>query len=160
MVPKQSTSRVMYECFIIFNTNLNQTTGTEKAFPGMPSGFYSGMCSDSPYQQGRLPPLCTTRGGVGTEPTGKLAPTSPTGQTAFHWLWTHRATQEGGISLPGKLLPSPRLACWPEQPSLHAGLGSRTQEAELSQKETDGTTPLHAFLFPNSKDHRGRFAAP
>lgn len=53
----------MYECFIIFNTNLNQTTGTEKAFPGMPSGFYSGMCSDSPYQQGRLPPLCTTRGG-------------------------------------------------------------------------------------------------
>ena len=150
----------MYECLIIFNTNLKaQTTGIEKAFTCMPSGFYSGMCSDSPCQQGQLPPLCTTQGG--TEPTGKLAPTSPTGQTAFHWLWTHRASQEGGIPLPRKLLlPSPRLACWPEQLSLHAGLGSRTQEAELSQKEADDTTPLHVFLFPNSKAHFGRFAAP
>lgn len=80
-IPKQSTSRVMYECFIIFNMNLKtRTTGIEKAFPGMPSGFYSGMCSDSPCQQGRLPPLCTTqRGGGGNRTNGEA------GTHLSHW---------------------------------------------------------------------------
>ena len=56
-----------------------------------------------------------------------------------------------GRGCPGNSYPH---SDWP------AGLGSRTQWAEFSQEEEDGTRALNVLLFPNPEAHFGRFAAP
>ena len=76
----------------------------------MPSGFYSGLCSDSTCQQGWFPPFSSTQGG--TEPARKLAPTSPPGQIALHWLSIHRVTQEREGDLKTPALPQTGLLAW------------------------------------------------
>ena len=48
----------------------------------------------------------------GTETARKLAPTSPPGQIALHWLWIHRVTREGEGDLKTPALPQAGLLAW------------------------------------------------
>lgn len=74
MIIEQSANTVLCECLIILPGNLKtQTPGTEMAFAHMPSGFYSGLCSDSPCQLRLLP--------------------QPRDQTAFHWAWINSSSR-------------------------------------------------------------------
>lgn len=120
---------------LIINGNLKtQMTGIEVAFTYVPSGFYSGLCSDSPYQMGLLTSLCSTQGGM--TPSGSphplLLPISPTRPTAFRWCWTN--------SHPRGRHPIAQQS--PAQPSdspaglsnLHADPSSITHRTELSQE--------------------------
>lgn len=122
------------------------------AFTYVPSGFYSGLCSDSPCQVGLLTPLRSTQGvemNQSGSPHPLLPPISPTRPTAFRWCWTN--------SHPRGRDPSAQQT--PAQPSdlpaglsnLHAGPSSISHWAELSQEVANGTIPLPVFLFAESK---------
>lgn len=147
MLLKQSAHSVMYKSLIIFN----RMTGIEMAFTYMPSGFYSGLRSDSPGQLGLLTPLCSTER-VGSQPASHLANSlSLELDKQSHPRGTHPRAQK----TPTQPSDSPAgLSC------LHSGLTSIPPWTELSQKGAHGTTPLHWFCCQNLKAHFGRFAAP
>lgn len=70
-----SVQTVMHKSLIIFNGNLKtRMTRIEMAFTSMPSGSYSGLCSDSSCQLGLLTPLHSAQ--RRNEPTREPTPTS------------------------------------------------------------------------------------
>lgn len=141
----------MHKSLIIFNGNLKtRMTTIEVAFTYMPSGFYSGLCADSPCQLGLLTPLRSARGG--NAPTTEPTPTSPnhlSHQANSHSLVLDKQPPKREAShCPANSCPAFRLTCGPSD--LHTG-PSITHWTHLSQEPAKGTIPLPMFLFAKSK---------
>lgn len=145
----------MHRSLIIFNRNLKtQMTGIETAFTCVPSGFYSGLCSDSPCQLGLLTPLRRTQGGKNQSgsPHPPLPPISPTRQTTFRWCSTNSHPRgRPPIAPPTPVQPSDSPA---DLSSQHADPRSTTPLAELSQQNgiwASGTVSLPVLLSAKPK---------
>lgn len=150
----------MHKSLIIFNGNLKtRMTRIEVAFIYMPSGFYSGLCSDSPCQLGLLTPLRSARGG--NAPTTEPTPTSPnhlfTRQTAFRWCWTNshpRGRHPIAQQTPARPSDSPAdQATCTLAPLLLTG-----HTFPKSRQKAPYLCPC--FDLQNPKAHFDRFAAP
>lgn len=93
-------------------------TWVEIAFTGMPSSFYSGLCSDSPGQQGQLTLLCSAQGENRTHRRAGIH-LSPWANSISLALDTEMPKREAS-HCPDSSYPALRHACWPEQLSLDA----------------------------------------
>lgn len=117
------------------------------AFTYMPSGFYSGLCSDSPCQLGLLTPLRSTQ--RGNEPTKGPTPTLPTHLShqanSLLLVLDKQPPKRKASRCPANSCPALRLTC--ELSNLHTGPSSFTHWAHLSQEAANGTIPLPVFLF-------------
>lgn len=107
------------------------------AFTYMPSGFYSGLRSDSPCQLGLLPPCAAPREnrahGEASTPLSSLANSLPLVlDQESHPRWRHTPAQASD--------PPAGLS------NLHSGPGSTSNGAQPSQEEANGTTSRSVFV--------------